>query len=82
MATENVKLDKERPYGIVMGDPKVGFEQGGMHFSHDGKPLERWASADQLLNEQVLREKQLAKEKALAARRDRAEMRRKLLEDD
>lgn len=81
MATEN-RLDKERPYGLVMGDPKIRFEQGGVHFGHDERPLDRWATPEQLLNEQVIREKQRAKEKALAIRRQNAEIRRKLLEDD
>jgi len=79
---EQQKLDKERPFGIVIGDPKVGFEQDGLHFSHEEKFVTRWASAEQLQNERVIREKQAAKEHKLAVRRAQAEIKRKLLEDE
>lgn len=82
MGLESTKLDRERPYGTVIGDPNVGYEQDGVNFAHDGKPLGRWTTAENLQNERVLREKQKAKELKLAIRRQNAEIRRRLLEED
>lgn len=30
------KLDRDRPYGTVFGDPLIGYEQNGKFYRHDG----------------------------------------------
>ncbi len=34
------KMDKKRSFGIVYGDPKIGYEQSGRFFRHDGTALQ------------------------------------------
>lgn len=36
--TEDGKLDRKRSFGVVYGDPNIGFMQDNKPFRHDGSP--------------------------------------------
>jgi hypothetical protein len=76
------KLDKSRPYGVIVGDPRIQFEQDGVHFGPDEKPVERWTTLDMLANERRIRETQIAKERRLAIQRAARERDRLIKEID
>ena len=77
---ETRTLDKSRDYGVVIGDPKIGFDQDGAFFAHDESFVSIWASREQLANERVQREQRLAKERALARQRDMIKQKQRILE--
>lgn len=76
------RLDFTRPYGIVVGDPKLAFEQDGLHFGFDHKPIERWSTPENLANEKLVRQRQQQKEAKIAMRRAVNERNRILKEND
>jgi hypothetical protein len=82
MSEKPMTLDKTRPFGTVVGDGKLFFEQDGVHFGPDEKSVERWTTPEALRNEVQIREFQKAKEARLAIRRAASERNRIIKEDD
>lgn len=37
--SEDGKLDRTRSFGVVYGDPNIGFMQDNKPFRHDGRPV-------------------------------------------
>ena len=81
MTPEKAKLDRTRPFGLVYGSPGIAFEQDGVHFSGNEKPVEQWTTAEQLEMERVNRQKRLEREAILAQRRQAAANRKRAQED-
>lgn len=73
-------LDRTRDYGVVIGDPKIGFDQDGAFFAHDGSFLQIWATPHQLAGEKVQRQMRLEREKESARQRAIMQQRQRLLE--
>lgn len=73
-------LDRTRDYGTVIGDPKIGFDQDGAFFAHDGSFINIWATPETLARERAQRESRLAKEAASARQRAILQQRQRLLE--
>lgn len=82
MNTEQKKLDKTRPFGMVMGDPKRFFEQDGVHFDAEGRAMETWATPEALQNERHIQYKIAEKQAILAKQRALRERRRQAKEDE
>ena len=77
---EKQELDRERPFGVIYGDPKFVYEQDGLHFKPDGS-AERWCTSDQIAKEAISAQKRRQKEAKAAEIRAASQARRKLLED-
>lgn len=81
MTPEKVRLDKTRSYGLVYGSPGIAFEQDGVHFSGNEKPVEQWTTPEQLEIERMNRQKRLEREAILGQRRQAAANRKRAQED-
>lgn len=81
MTPEKARLDKNRPYGLVYGSPGIAFEQDGVHFSGNEKPVEQWTTAEQIEAEKVLAKDRLKREAILAERRQTVTDRKRARED-
>lgn len=79
---EKQTFDRTSDYGIVYGDTRIGFEQDGVHFSHDGKFVEAWSTAEAIANEAVQAKRRKAKEDYAAKIRQSREAIRKAEEDE
>ena len=75
------KLDKTQPYGVVYGSTEIQYEQGGVHFKHDGTELERWTTPEALENEKVLARERLIHEQKMKRRREALEKAREAKEN-
>lgn len=81
MSIEKVKLDRTKPYGLVYGSPGIAFEQDGVHFAGNEKPVEQWTTPEQLETERMNRQKRLEREAIFAQRRQVAADRKRAQDD-
>lgn len=75
------KLDRERPFGRIYGQPGLEYEQDGIHFGPNGEVIEKWSTPEKIDGERKLALKRKAREAALAEKREQREIRRKLIEE-
>jgi len=75
------KLDRTRPYGTIYGNPGWGFEQDGVHYSPDGKMIEKWSTPEAIQAEAALAAKRKALEARLALAREAKERKRREKEE-
>jgi hypothetical protein len=67
------KLDKSRPFGIVVGDPARAFEQDGVHYNAEGVVVDQWTTPEALQNERALAEQRKHREQQAARVREEAQ---------
>ena len=74
-------FDRTRDYGTVYGEAKYAYEQDGVLYSPDLKPVESWSSPEKIEQERRQAQTRKAREAALEAKRQEREKRRLITED-